>query len=100
MTIITRHNAQEYVCYGIHDKLGTPCSMCAEPLQYPFLAWRDTNDLYFCVNCCCGNLQSGFAADLVEIKAIIKMRELGYADVTVSRGCVSLPTTITKLTSG
>ena len=82
MTVI--HNRQEDEIYGQAAGQDRKCTLCTEPLDYPFLHWHGDGDLYFCTRCC-GSLKGGFTADLIEIDAIRKLQSIYGTRLTFVR---------------
>jgi hypothetical protein len=84
MTVIHNRNEDEN-----HGQSGDPktrkCALCGEKPYCPFLWWLGgKRDLCIC-NTCCRALKDGFAADLIEINAIMELHEIYGGAYTLVR---------------
>ena len=79
MSVITNKETNRY-CYG-NRPTAMPCAVCQQPVQYPFLHW----DTFNICGRCCQRIKRGFIADLIDVVAIMDLRDSGYPYETFSR---------------
>jgi hypothetical protein len=73
MTIVLNEH-DELVPYVQERKC---CSICGNPVFYPFMVWRTSaaEDILICASCGPA-IDNGFMADLIQLVATIKLRKL------------------------
>jgi hypothetical protein len=60
------------------------CVVCQGTLQPPFLEWNESSGFCICRECC-RTIKKGFMADLIQVSAIMELRDLGYLGSTFER---------------
>lgn|SRR5262249_49632025 len=56
------------------------CSLCDEPLHFPFLFWREGGPSLCICGTCCQKIKGRFIADLIQVAAIMDINALGLSD--------------------
>jgi hypothetical protein len=74
MSVISNEDTEYAVLYADSEQ---PCSICGEPLSYPFVAWMTRGGLPIIQICgeCCGGIKDGLTADLNLTASIVELRE-------------------------
>jgi hypothetical protein len=83
MSVVTSDSYIDGHYNGVDDLKDT-CSLCERKLGYPHVAWP-SNGVFICEDCCSFLRDQRFIADLIEVEAIRKLRDLGYRGLTVTK---------------